>query len=486
MLRARLATPRDASSLAGIYNQAIEDRTATFETDLRTDDEVVAWFDGMHPIVVVESADAALGIIAFARTSAYSTRACYSGIFEFGVYTDPNHRRQGAGRLAMNEILDRARAAGAWKLVSRVFVENAASRALLADVGFREVGIYHRHAQLDGAWRDVVIVEKFLAPIGAWGGSPHGIALSAIAAAAPPTSSPATTRRHPATRAEILTALRSDELGVRVQALMDARTLIEAHQFPDPELLDAAADALFLVKVHDGTARSRFVDFFRAYAQVSRDAARDLVESLFSRLDLLSANGMTSFDLDAFYEAAFVVRQVTAGGTEHPELTPHVARLTRWMKLAIDLPHGMRTRISPGNLTSLLMNLALSACTSEDEKREVAELATEAKARHRVEPPLSIRSSVVPPPPLTPRTSPTIPPPPPSPMDSVAPFATPVPPAMTAPEVEAPAPEPAPTPKKKTRAPRAKKIAAPATSDAPATASTKKKRAPRAPRKRTP
>ena len=97
LLRARLATPRDASSLAGIYNQAIEDRTATFETDLRTDDEVVAWFDGMHPIVVVESADAG-GIIAFARTSAYSTRACYSGIFEFGVYTDPNHRRRGAGR----------------------------------------------------------------------------------------------------------------------------------------------------------------------------------------------------------------------------------------------------------------------------------------------------------------------------------------------------------------------------------------------------
>lgn len=466
LLRARLATPRDASSLAGIYNQAIEDRTATFETDLRTDDEVVAWFDGMHPIVVVE-ADAADGIIAFARTSAYSTRACYSGIFEFGVYTDPNHRRRGAARLAMNEILDRARAAGAWKLVSRVFVENAASRALLGDVGFREVGIYHRHAQLDGAWRDVVIVEKFLAPI----------ALNAAAAA--PTSSPATTRRHPATRAEILTALRASDLGVRVQALVDARGLIEAHQFPDPELLDAAADALFLVKVHDGTARSRFVDLFRAYAQVSRDAARDLVESLFSRLDLLSANGMTSFDLDAFYEAAFVVRQVTAGGTEHPELTPHVARLARWMKLAIDLPHGMRTRISPGNLTSLLMNLALSACTNEDERREVAELAAEAKARHRVEPPLSIRSSVVPPPPLTPRTSPTIPPPPPSPMDSVAPFATPVPPAMTTPEL-------APT-KKKTRAPRktTKKIAAtPATEVA--TTSTKKKRAARAPRKRIP
>lgn len=51
---------------------------------------------------------------------------------------------------------------GMWKLVSRVFVENAPSRALLARIGFREVGIYRRHGRLDGAWRDVVIVERLL------------------------------------------------------------------------------------------------------------------------------------------------------------------------------------------------------------------------------------------------------------------------------------------------------------------------------------
>ncbi len=56
----------------------------------------------------------------------------------------------------------RRRAAGFWKLVSRVFVENAASRGLLRKAGFREVGIYERHAKLDGRWRDVVIVEKSL------------------------------------------------------------------------------------------------------------------------------------------------------------------------------------------------------------------------------------------------------------------------------------------------------------------------------------
>ena len=58
--------------------------------------------------------------------------------------------------MAMLALIDAAAAAGFWKLVSRVLVTNAASRGLLASVGFREVGIYRRHARLDGTWRDVV------------------------------------------------------------------------------------------------------------------------------------------------------------------------------------------------------------------------------------------------------------------------------------------------------------------------------------------
>jgi L-amino acid N-acyltransferase YncA len=64
--------------------------------------------------------------------------------------------------MAMEALFTAARAAGFWKLVSRVFVENVASRGLLSALGFREVGVYERHGQLDGVWRDVVIVEKLL------------------------------------------------------------------------------------------------------------------------------------------------------------------------------------------------------------------------------------------------------------------------------------------------------------------------------------
>ncbi len=159
-MRVRVATKADAAAIAIIYNQGIEDRVGTFETDLRTEAMVAAWFDGNHPIVVVEQEDA---IIAFAATFSYRPRPCYAGIAEFSVYVRRDWRGKGAGRLAMTSLFQESAQVGFWKLVSRVFVENAASRSLLRSLGFREVGIYEKHGQLDGVWRDVVIVERLLA-----------------------------------------------------------------------------------------------------------------------------------------------------------------------------------------------------------------------------------------------------------------------------------------------------------------------------------
>jgi L-amino acid N-acyltransferase YncA len=158
-MHTRAATPADAEAIVPIYNAGIEDRIATFETQPRTPADIERWFDGAHPIVVVEE-DGKL--IAFASTSTYRPRECYAGIAEFSVYVAREARGRGIGKLAMQALIAASEAAGFWKLVSRVFVENQASRKMLASLGFREVGIYERHAQLDGVWRDVVIVERLL------------------------------------------------------------------------------------------------------------------------------------------------------------------------------------------------------------------------------------------------------------------------------------------------------------------------------------
>jgi L-amino acid N-acyltransferase YncA len=158
-IHARAATPADAEAIARIYNQGIADRVATFETRPRSAEEVARWFDGVHPVVAVERSGER---IAFASTSSYRPRECYAGVAEFSVYVDRSARGKGVGRAALEALLPAARGAGLHKLVSRVFLDNAASLRLLESLGFRQVGVYRRHAQLEGLWRDVVIVELLL------------------------------------------------------------------------------------------------------------------------------------------------------------------------------------------------------------------------------------------------------------------------------------------------------------------------------------
>jgi phosphinothricin acetyltransferase len=157
----RGALPADAESIAAIYNQGIEDRAATFETQPRTAGDILVRLGEAErfPILVALEGD---GVVGWAGLSSYRPRACYAGIAEFSIYFDRTARGRGLGRQLLSALIDAARDGGYWKLVSRVFTFNAASRALCRSCGFREVGIYKKHARLDGQWLDVVIVERLI------------------------------------------------------------------------------------------------------------------------------------------------------------------------------------------------------------------------------------------------------------------------------------------------------------------------------------
>jgi phosphinothricin acetyltransferase len=156
----RAAIVSDAARIAEIYNQGIEDRIATFETEPRTVQKIRTWFDNGYPVFVAGQAGE---VHAYAAAFPYRTRACYEGVHEFSIYVARERRGQGFGRAVLAALIDDARSRGWWKLLSRVFPENEASLNLCTSLGFRIVGVYENHAKLDGEWRDVVIVEKFLA-----------------------------------------------------------------------------------------------------------------------------------------------------------------------------------------------------------------------------------------------------------------------------------------------------------------------------------
>jgi L-amino acid N-acyltransferase YncA len=156
-MMARPARRKDAPAITAIYNQGIEDRIATFETEPRSVHDILPWFDAAHAFVSVT--DDSGEVVGYAVAHPYSDRCCYRGVGEFSVYVRRPDRGRGVGQVAMQALIEASRADGLWKLTSRVFPENRASLSLMARMGFKEIGVHEKHGRLEGVWKDCVIVE---------------------------------------------------------------------------------------------------------------------------------------------------------------------------------------------------------------------------------------------------------------------------------------------------------------------------------------
>jgi L-amino acid N-acyltransferase YncA len=145
----------DWPSVAAIYAEGMADRLATFETELP------AWegWDDAHLAEHRFVAELDGRIAGWVALTPYSRRAVYRGVADLSVYVAASARGRGVGRALLAAAIESAREGGLWTLQAGVFPENIASLALHRSVGFREVGVRERIGQLDGVWRDVVLLE---------------------------------------------------------------------------------------------------------------------------------------------------------------------------------------------------------------------------------------------------------------------------------------------------------------------------------------
>jgi L-amino acid N-acyltransferase YncA len=155
----RRADPGDAARIATIYNEGIAERQATFETRPRGTAEVAGWTVRPLPVLVAEHDGR---IVGFGRIGPYSEREVYAGIGEHAVYVAADARRLGVGHALLDALADAAQEVGLHKLTSRIFSTNTASIELHRRAGFTIVGVQRRHGQLDGIWRDCVLVERLV------------------------------------------------------------------------------------------------------------------------------------------------------------------------------------------------------------------------------------------------------------------------------------------------------------------------------------
>ncbi len=161
-LRIRPATVDDAGPISTIYNQGIEDRVATLETELRTRDERRAWLANRGPRHPVIGAEEDGQVIGWGSLNPFAARAGYRFVADFSVYVERTRHGQGIGRQLLARLIELARELGYHKLVLSALPWNAAGLRLYEAFGFRTIGVYREQGQLDGRWVDTVIMEKLL------------------------------------------------------------------------------------------------------------------------------------------------------------------------------------------------------------------------------------------------------------------------------------------------------------------------------------
>jgi L-amino acid N-acyltransferase YncA len=156
MVEIRAMAPADWPAVEAIFVDGIATGDATFETAPPSWGEFDASRLPEHRLVAVED-ERVVGWIALSPTS---SRECYVGVVEHSVYVAEDARGRGIGRALMEALIEGAEAAGLWTIETGVFPENAASLALHERLGFRVVGRRERIAQLDGVWRDTILLER--------------------------------------------------------------------------------------------------------------------------------------------------------------------------------------------------------------------------------------------------------------------------------------------------------------------------------------
>jgi L-amino acid N-acyltransferase YncA/DNA-binding transcriptional ArsR family regulator len=146
----------DWPAVRQIYGQGIATRNATFETRVPTRETLDRkWLPGHRWVAEIGGA-----VAGWAAVSPVSARACYSGVGENSLYVGAEFRGKGVGKTLIHKQVTAADDGGLWTLQSSIFPENRASVALHRAAGFRTVGIRERIAQLDGVWRDTVMIER--------------------------------------------------------------------------------------------------------------------------------------------------------------------------------------------------------------------------------------------------------------------------------------------------------------------------------------
>jgi L-amino acid N-acyltransferase len=148
---------RHGDAILDIFNDAILNSTALYDYEPRTAQNMDDWFAakerGGFPVLGIEDADGSLA--GFGSYGTFRAWPAYKYTVEHSVYVHKARRGHGIGIALMRQLIDAARAQQYHVLVGGIDMENQASIALHARLGFAHAGTIRQAGFKFGRWLDL-------------------------------------------------------------------------------------------------------------------------------------------------------------------------------------------------------------------------------------------------------------------------------------------------------------------------------------------
>lgn len=155
-MKIRKLETTDYPAVSNIYLEGIATGQATFELS------APCWEDWdknhcKHSRIVLVLENRVAG---WAAVTPVSSRCVYAGVGEVSIYIGSQFRGQGLGKILLSALIEETEANGIWTLQAGIFPENISSISLHEKLGFRQIGHREKIGQMNGTWRDTVLMER--------------------------------------------------------------------------------------------------------------------------------------------------------------------------------------------------------------------------------------------------------------------------------------------------------------------------------------
>ncbi|WP_299124406.1 GNAT family N-acetyltransferase [uncultured Winogradskyella sp.] len=146
----------DWESVSKIYQEGLDTGNATFETNIPDWQE----WNSAHIKECRIIAEINNTIIGWAALSPVSSRCVYGGVAEVSVYVSSKFSGQKIGTQLLKRLISKSEENGIWTLQAGIFPENKGSIIIHEKLGFRKVGYREKIGQMNGIWRNTILLEK--------------------------------------------------------------------------------------------------------------------------------------------------------------------------------------------------------------------------------------------------------------------------------------------------------------------------------------